>query len=1366
MAYYIGTQEFATIGEATDFMRRNPDVAEEGLRITSEPVENEGMLTGGVKGEPTKQAPIVPDEPPTATTPQTFTFVEGREKGDGDFQNYLYGQTGEVQQVTVDELRDYFESDDVNRLREMFGTFDNYLAYMTEREQLIQSGDYDTGNWSEADAGFTEDQEMILEGDADLTIDPSDPGQNLENLRRQQTSTQQGAYNNWLNSEANQALLQKYGVQSTVYSGSGDKFQWNGSAYVKVEEVSNPGVTDFAKSGILAAMTYYMGAGLTDFLSSSTLTTASGQTIAGPGLSSSLATGASSGISNAAMQLVATGNVDFGEALESAITAGLGAEALRQIQQSGVLDQLVETVGQYTERQDWISLEDGTLFKLVNEYDANGNLIDSLSRVLMPNGGTLSLENFLQFASEGTFGSPVLFDAVGLPVFFFREGLQTPEFIDRLIEAASDAYSENGSTFNQIVNFLSGGSSSGGGSSSYEAVLTGDLNSTSNNATLLNMLRGALENTTDPETRADLERQIEAYEREVEEDEEEVDVNEDDTVEDADSVLADTTADNAPGITEEMFQDVVEQVRADNQVETQEIIDAINALGVADLPTLAQIEAAFPELDVPSLTEIGNTVSTLLSEAGLLTSEQFTEAMAGVLTPEQLATALANLPYGDAQDFIDAISNAGYATPEDVATALNNADLMSNEDFNTYMEQFREDVVGDVGTLLDTAFAEFAFPETFTDEQIQQLRDSIVIPESATMEQIQAALDALAEQIPTAAPTLEEMQTLFNTELANLDIASPQDVRDALAEFNFSEAQIAQIIDALPEGLSVADLGTALEGVVVGEDLDAAVTTITDAIGGLDIASPEDIKTILSEYGFTAAQLEQIAGSITIPASATVAEVQAIVDSIPAGLTAEEVATQLSSQFEGLTTGIAGVQSGIDQLAEDLGLSTEGLIAAITGLGEATGEDLTDLQTNILEGLGLLSQDLGVDIGDVVTSVTDLGEGVAEGIEGLGEQLTGLGEGITDVQGGIEELAEQLGLSTEDLITAIGNLSTATGESLTGLETSILTGLGSLADTLGLDVGEVVTSVTDLSADVVEGIAGLEDQLTTGFEGVQGGINALAEQLGVSSDDIVTAIGNLGTLTSEELTGFETSVLTGLTDLASTLGLDIGDVVTSVTDLEAGLTENITGLSDQLTGVEEAVGGVTTAVNQGIEDLADALGVQTDDITSAIVTLGSGLGGELTELETSVLSGLSSLADSLGTDVGTVVDSIGGLGTGISENIQGLSETLTEQLGTGFGGISGQLESGFGQLGQQLGLATLGLLGLGAKQPTAQEIAAAQREFKYTPFDEKASPRQVQQVVKTAPIKQQPSALQQLNQFLDRQSTTPQKPPRKPGMLA
>ena len=58
--------------------------------------------------------------------------------------------------------------------------------------------------------------------------------------------------------------------------------------------------------------------------------------IAGLGWDPSIAAGASRGITNAATQLVMTGDVDFGEALESAITAGLGAEAITQIQESGV----------------------------------------------------------------------------------------------------------------------------------------------------------------------------------------------------------------------------------------------------------------------------------------------------------------------------------------------------------------------------------------------------------------------------------------------------------------------------------------------------------------------------------------------------------------------------------------------------------------------------------------------------------------------------------------------------------------------------------------------------------------------------------------------------------------------------------------------------------------------------------------------------------------------------------------------------------------------------------------------------------------------------------------------------------------------
>ena len=207
MAYYVGTQKFPSVYEAVRYLAANP---QPGVSVTSAPVgTNNGMLTGGTIKDDKMYAGGTPNfdertgqskgksekkstkqtttsktssekttQKPTSTTPSTstaqpkaemtFTFVKGKERGDAA-QTYLYGQTGEVQQVTVDELRDYFESDEVNRLPEVFGTFDNYLAYMTEREQMIQSGDYDTGNWSEY-TGLSEEDELILDPDFDLSV--------------------------------------------------------------------------------------------------------------------------------------------------------------------------------------------------------------------------------------------------------------------------------------------------------------------------------------------------------------------------------------------------------------------------------------------------------------------------------------------------------------------------------------------------------------------------------------------------------------------------------------------------------------------------------------------------------------------------------------------------------------------------------------------------------------------------------------------------------------------------------------------------------------------------------------------------------------------------------------------------------------------------------------------------------------------------------------------------------------------------------------------------------------------------------------------------------------------------------------------
>ena len=108
-------------------------------------------------------------------------------------------------------------------LRQAFGDFVNYLAYMTERGQLIQSGDYDVGNWNEATGSLTEDELMILEGE-DLTQYSDSDQDAYTEAYGERMQEQSAAYDNWVNSEANQALLAKYGVTSTIYNNDGDKY--------------------------------------------------------------------------------------------------------------------------------------------------------------------------------------------------------------------------------------------------------------------------------------------------------------------------------------------------------------------------------------------------------------------------------------------------------------------------------------------------------------------------------------------------------------------------------------------------------------------------------------------------------------------------------------------------------------------------------------------------------------------------------------------------------------------------------------------------------------------------------------------------------------------------------------------------------------------------------------------------------------------------------------------------------------------------------------------------------------------------------------------------------------------------------------
>ena len=113
----------------------------------------EGMFNIGVPtfpidtGLPSSVPTTPPSEPVQETQEpeegvQTFTFVRGTETGEQAATTSFYGQTTEPEQVTAEELRAYFESDDCVILNQAFGgDFDKYMSYMIEREQAIQSGE-------------------------------------------------------------------------------------------------------------------------------------------------------------------------------------------------------------------------------------------------------------------------------------------------------------------------------------------------------------------------------------------------------------------------------------------------------------------------------------------------------------------------------------------------------------------------------------------------------------------------------------------------------------------------------------------------------------------------------------------------------------------------------------------------------------------------------------------------------------------------------------------------------------------------------------------------------------------------------------------------------------------------------------------------------------------------------------------------------------------------------------------------------------------------------------------------------------------------------------------------------------------------
>lgn len=237
----------------------------------------------------------------------TFDYVDNRTHGKQ--QNLYVGN--EIKQLDADGLKSEFNASDNDELRKAFGTFDNYLNYMTERQDLIDSGLYNAAWFDIGDNYDNRPNAVQALDNEDLTVRPgTNKAQGLSPKAELKQSAQKSAYNQWQNSPENQELMAKYGLNKPMSNQDGDLYTWNGSSYVKTKKVDDHlSVGDYIQiaGGLAAAAAFAPVA--TGLLGIPAGTTA--------------ATVANSAIGSAISQGVTTGSIDPTQVLAAAATAGI-----------------------------------------------------------------------------------------------------------------------------------------------------------------------------------------------------------------------------------------------------------------------------------------------------------------------------------------------------------------------------------------------------------------------------------------------------------------------------------------------------------------------------------------------------------------------------------------------------------------------------------------------------------------------------------------------------------------------------------------------------------------------------------------------------------------------------------------------------------------------------------------------------------------------------------------------------------------------------------------------------------------------------------------------------------------------------------
>lgn len=212
--------------------------------------------------------------------------------------------------------------------------WDNYMAFLTERQGLIQTGDLPDPTTSE----YMDDYPT-----ADIGPSPTPNvgssfggGREEEKYYAKLGAAGQSASNDAMTAwvQMNSDLMNKYGLPAQWQNKDGDTFMFNGSTFVRTEKID-----DHDYSGALGSMAIALAL----------------SAVAGPGIVGALtnslgaagAKAAAAAIVSSATQAVTTGDIDLQKALIAAATAYGGSQLADALNGSGVIGEIGAKVTEF-----------------------------------------------------------------------------------------------------------------------------------------------------------------------------------------------------------------------------------------------------------------------------------------------------------------------------------------------------------------------------------------------------------------------------------------------------------------------------------------------------------------------------------------------------------------------------------------------------------------------------------------------------------------------------------------------------------------------------------------------------------------------------------------------------------------------------------------------------------------------------------------------------------------------------------------------------------------------------------------------------------------------------------------------------------